>query len=97
MNKLTFAKGFDKTLAIHFIVRMPSREADDLLSEFASLEVRDRLKEKRESGKHGWHTAQCTNADLVNALKAKLDKGDYVDVMTYAAMLLARQRLFKEE
>ena len=83
-------------LQIECILRLPGKEADALLIEFASHEMSNRLCTQREHGFHGWHGPNCTNQDLIERLKKNLEKGDLIDVLNLAAMALAREHLYGE-
>lgn len=43
----------DVDLIVEWLVRMPDKEADQLLVEFTAHEMRKKLREKRESGRGG--------------------------------------------
>lgn len=95
-HKLEISEGADKRLIQHFISRCPAEVADELLLEFATYEMRQRLTDQRNNGFSGWNTSRCENEALKKRLLKNLEKDDFIDVLNLAAMLLARQRLFCE-
>lgn len=55
-----------------------------------------KLAKSRSKGCFGWHTGFCTNADLKQKMVEHIGKGDMVDVINFAAMIMVRERLFGE-
>lgn len=86
----------DTTLATHFILYMPDEEADALLTEFIRDEMRIKLAKKRQQGRGGWFTTRINNETLKQMLKEHTKKGDMIDVINIAAMIMARERLWGE-
>lgn len=57
----------------------------------------EKLAKKRKEGRHGWHHPNdCDNEVLISMLKIHIEKGDMVDVMNLAAMILMRNFMFGE-
>lgn len=96
IEKVVMAKNPNKDLYAHFVINARAEDADGTLVEFTAHEMRQRLREQREKGFSGWNTPQCTNDNLMHRLVKNLEKGDLIDVINLAAMLLARQQLFEE-
>jgi hypothetical protein len=96
IEKIKLASNPDEKLLLTFVVQAKPGDADNLLVEFAHYEMRERLKVQRERGYYGWNTAQCENADLKERLLKNVERGDWIDVINLAAMLLARTRMFNE-
>lgn len=96
IKKIVLLEDADEQLVLSFICRLESEAADNLLIEFASHEMRERLEYQRSCGIGGWNTAQCTNFNLKERLLKNAANDDWVDVINLAAMLLARSRMFKE-
>lgn len=88
----------DENLVLAFIVRMPGQKADELLTEFVQHEMTKRLTEKRNEGYSGWNTSdsRCENSLLRERLLKNVEKGNWIDVINLAAMLLAREKMFYE-
>ena len=97
LEKVEIADFPDTDLIYTFIDRIPSDIADSILIEFTRHKMRARLKEQRENGLSGWNTAQCDNKDLKERLLSNVDRSDWLDVINLAAMLLARNNMFKEK
>lgn len=96
IEKIVMRNNPNKDLYTHFVVNARSEDADGILVEFTAQEMRKRLNEQRKRGFTGWHTPQCTNENLLQRAKANLEKGDLIDVINLAAMILARKQLFDE-
>ena len=86
----------DEKLLLAFVIQAKPSDADNLLVDFATYEMRARLQRQRNYGWCGWNTAQCNNEDLKKRLLKNAGSGDWVDVLNLAAMLLARSRMFDE-
>jgi hypothetical protein len=72
--------------------------ADYLMVEHAKDKMLKKLAKKREDGRGNWyHPTQCSNATLIELLKNHIDKGDMVDVLNLAAMILMRNVLHNDE
>jgi len=66
--------------------------ADDRLSMYARMAMKDKLKIAREKGRGGWWNAdECDIAYLREQLQQHIEKGDMVDVMNFAAMIYVRE------
>lgn len=85
-----------EVFVIEWILRMPNEAADSILVEMAAHEMREKLAKKRKEGRGGWFAPSCSSARLKNMMMEHIEKGDYVDVLNLAAMILARQKLFGE-
>lgn len=79
-----------------FIFRQTDEKADEILVDMVRHEMTEKLKKKRSDGRGGWFGPNCSNAALCDLLDEHLHKGDMVDVINIAAMILARQKLFGE-
>lgn len=66
-------------------------EADNCLVELAQDAMTEKLKIARNKGRGGWWSTECDTGDLLEMLKAHVDKGDMRDVMNIAAMIYFRQ------
>lgn len=86
----------NEQFVIEWVLRLPDIEADRILVEMVSHEMRQKLAKKRKDGRSGWFSPQCSSDQLKNMLLEHIEKGDYVDVINLAGMLLARQKLYGE-
>lgn len=66
--------------------------ADERLVEIVAEAMTEKLDQKRREGRGGWHTHRCTTEQLRELLREHLGKGDMVDVLNFAGMILARER-----
>ena len=73
---------------------MPDNEADRLLTEVIRCDMSDKLYDKREEGKGGWHTTECSNDYLMDQLKEHINKGDMIDVINFAGMIHVRTLVY---
>ncbi len=66
--------------------------ADDRLTIYARMAMKDKLKISRSKGRGGWWCVdECDVAYLREFLRQQIHKGDMVDVMNVAAMIYARE------
>jgi len=79
-----------------FVLRTDSKTADSILVDMVYDEMTKKLELKRRQGRGGWNGANCDNALLLGMLKDNVEKGDMIDVINLAAMILARQKLYGE-
>lgn len=84
----------DMESIIAFIEEMPDETADSILANYTRLEMIGKLRHKRDCGKHGWFTRICSNELLMESLKEHVEKGDMIDVINIAAMIMFRTKLF---
>lgn len=96
IERIDLAEDADDVLLLTFVAQVDSAKADEILASFANTAMRERLKKQRGKGFYGWHTPQCENSDLKARLLENAESGDWVDVMNLAAMLAARESMFKE-
>ncbi len=97
LERLNLKKQPNENLLMEFITKIPSKDADSVLLRFTEYKMAKRLKQQREMGFSGWNTPQCGNSDLLKRLRDNLDRGEYLDVINLAAMLLARENMFVEK
>jgi len=83
-------------LLLEWVLRMPDEKADDILVDVVMHEMRKKLKKKRDEGRGGWFGPNCSNSVLRKMLKEHVEKGDPVDIINLAAMIMARTKLFGE-
>lgn len=87
-----------KNIASAFLDKVPNEVADEILVEQASTAMAEKLaKVRTEKGRGGWHTKTCSTDDLMAKLLTKVEEGDMVDVMNYAAMIYVRNELYGSE
>lgn len=79
-----------------FVMRQTDEKADEILVDMVRCEMTNKLEKKRAQGKGGWFGPNCSNAVLHEMLSVHLHKGDMVDVINLAAMILAREKLYGE-
>lgn len=80
-----------------WVLRLPDEKADELLAEMVAHEMRKKLAQKREDGRRGWFGPNCSNEELLSMLKEHVDKGDPIDIINLAGMMLARQKLYGDK
>jgi len=84
-----------KNVTSAFLDKVPGDIADAILVEQASAAMTEKLAKVRdEKGRSGWHKPSCSTDDLMSKLLAKVEEGDMVDVMNYAAMIYVRNELY---
>lgn len=71
------------------------RFADEQLVHLASVAMREKLAKKRKEGYGGWWRPTVPVAFLQSLLEDHVRKGDMVDIMNIAAMILAREEEVK--
>lgn len=81
-------------LLLEWVLRMPNEQADKLLADMVSHEMRKKLKKKREDGRGGWFGPNCSNKELRAMLLEHVEKGDLIDIINLAAMIMARTKLY---
>ncbi len=67
------------------------QEIDDFMVEFASVKMKDKMEQSRNKGRGGWHTPKCSTETLRKMLQEHIEKGDMIDVMNIAGMILVRE------
>ncbi|MBU2765963.1 hypothetical protein HAP94_07085 [Acidithiobacillus ferrivorans] len=80
---------------IPFFVRLDGLsdvEADHFLVSQCSEQMTTKLALSRAKGRGGWHTPGCSIEHLRTMLKGHLEKGDMVDVLNLAGMILVREQ-----
>ncbi len=97
LERLCFKTQCDTDLVMEFLNLTPADLADSILVRSTEYKMRERLRKKRELGFSGWNTPQIENGDLLLRLKKSLNKGAYIDVINFAAMLLAMDGMFVEK
>lgn len=60
---------------------------------FAAREMDIKLTQKRKEGRGGWFRSECSETELIDMLHEHIQKGDMVDVLNLAAMILAKREL----
>ena len=84
-----------KNITSAFLSKVPGEIADEILVEQATVAMAEKLaKVRSEKGRGGWHTPDCKTDDLMAKLLTKVEEGDMVDVMNYAAMIYVRNELY---
>lgn len=81
-------------LLLEWVLRMPDDKADELLVYAVMYEMRDKLKKKRNDGRGGWFGPNCSNEVLREMLIDHVEKGDPIDVINLAAMIMVRTKLY---
>ena len=65
--------------------------ADDLMVYMVAVEMRLKLAKKRAEGRGGWHTDECDISFLRRMLETHIGKGDMVDVLNFAGMIMVKE------
>ncbi len=66
---------------------------DDYMVEWAAARMKEKMASARKKGRGGWHTPNCTTEELRQKLREHIDKGDMVDVLNLAGMILLREHI----
>lgn len=77
-----------------FVLRQNDETADQLLVDMVRHEMTVKLTHKRAQGRGGWFGPNCSNQSLLLMLEDHVKKGDMIDVINLAAMILAREKLY---
>lgn len=72
---------------------LTEEQADALLVERAAEAMTEKLALCRAKGRGGWGGATCRNSVLRLMLVEHVEKGDMVDVLNLAAMILVRDQI----
>lgn len=88
--------GIDENVRQQFVEIVQDEDADELLVRLAGEDMLAKLAKKRADGRMGWWTTSADNRQLRLMLEAHMAKGDMVDVLNLAAMILVREKLYGE-
>ena len=72
-------------------------EADHYLVRRCAEQMTAKLALSRAKGRSGWHTQDCSDDTLREMLREHLEKGDMVDVLNLAGMILVRQEVREQQ
>jgi hypothetical protein len=75
------------------LLKYTDSEVDDFLVEFCTKQMKDKMAVSRGKGRGGWHTQRCSTESLRKMLQEHIEKGDMVDVMNIAGMILVREQI----
>lgn len=73
------------------LAELPDLEADQYLVLRCARAMTAKLATSRAKGRGGWHTPECDDNNLRKMLLDHVEKGDMVDVLNIAGMILVRQ------
>lgn len=76
---------------------VPNATADHIMAISAVKAMRTKLNRKRDEGRGGWFTSDCSNKVLLEMLKEHIEKGDMIDVMNFAGMIWMREQLYGKD
>ncbi len=76
---------------------MSDVEADYYLVRYCAEQMTAKLALSRAKGRSGWHTDRCNDDQLLTMLKAHVEKGDMVDALNLAGMIMVRQESRKRQ
>ena len=76
---------------------MSDVEADTVLVRLCAERMTVKLSLSRAKGRGGWHTPNCGDEYLLKSLREHVEKGDMVDVLNLAGMILVRQESRKQQ
>ena len=65
---------------------------DEMLVKFTHKEMERKLTESRSKGRYGWFNDTCSNVQLKELLLRHIEKGDFIDVVNFAAMIHYRKK-----
>lgn len=86
----------DEQVRQQFVEIVQDEDADELLVRIAGDAMLAKLAKKRADGRMGWWTTNADSSELREMLERHVAKGDMVDVLNIAAMLLVRDKLYGE-
>jgi hypothetical protein len=86
----------DENVRQQFVEIVQDEDADQLLVQLAGEAMLNKLSKKRADGRMGWWTTNTDSGELRTMLERHVEKGDMVDVLNIAAMILVRQKLYGE-
>jgi hypothetical protein len=67
-------------------------EVDVCLVRYCASQMTAKLAISRAKGRGGWHTPGCSDEHLRSLLREHVKKGDMVDVLNIAGMILFREQ-----
>lgn len=70
---------------------LPDEQADFLLVGRTLEAMTEKLALSRKKGRGGWHTKTCSNHILRQMLLDHIEKGDPIDIINLAAMMMVRE------
>jgi hypothetical protein len=73
------------------LIGLSDVEADHHLARRCVEHMTAKLALSRAKGRGGWHTPECSDEHLHKMLREHVEKGDMVDVLNIAGMILVRQ------
>lgn len=76
---------------------IPDSTADKWMVDSVARKMEAKLKIKRDQGMGGWLTTGCSNEHLKKEMVAHIEKGDMVDVLNFAGMILMRQEIYGDD
>lgn len=86
----------DASIPFPMLAELPDLEADQYLVLRCARAMTAKLTSSRAQGRGGWHTPGCSDIHLHKMLQEHLEKGDMVDVLNIAGMILVRQESVQE-
>lgn len=89
--------GSNGVLPLPMLTELPDLEADQYLVFRCARAMTAKLALSRAKGRNGWHTQRCSDDYLRNMLREHLEKGDMVDVLNLAGMILVRQEVREQQ
>ncbi len=81
----------DASIPFPMLAELPDLEADQYLVLRCAAQMASKLSSSRAKGRSGWHTSKCDDEHLHKMLREHVEKGDMVDVLNLAGMILVRQ------
>lgn len=75
---------------------MSPEQADNYLVDHMCEAMTIKLAKSRLKGRAGWNSQKCNNSQLWSMLLEHVEKGDPVDVINFAAMILVRTSILGE-
>lgn len=70
---------------------------DNMLVQMSMDAIRDRLKETREDGKHGWFSELCSVNDLQNTAVYETGENHFLDAAIYNLMCYMKTEHINED
>lgn len=84
-------------LSSSILAELPDLEADQYLVLRCARAMTAKLASSHAKGRGGWHTPGCSDEHLRRMLLEHVEKGDMVDVLNIAGMILVRQEAVQSQ
>ena len=80
-----------------FINNIDDSMADQILIDQTIQAMNEKLEMKRAQDRSGWQSSKCSNDILKQMLLKHIEKGDMIDVINIAAMIMVREKIYGKD